>query len=67
MGMRTKTEHEGAELERRAVKAHLKRSIKDADKISPKDGGPLVKLWLEGALKWVEGRCKRYRERKGGL
>jgi hypothetical protein len=62
-----KTEHEGAELERRAFKAYLKRCIKQAAGISQKDGGPLVKLWLEGAFKWVEGRSARYKKRKGGL
>ena len=58
--MAKQTYHEGAEAERKAFKANLKRSLK----ICPE---PLVKLWIEGKLKWIEGRCKRYKKIKGGL
>ena len=51
-----KTYHEGAEDERRAFKAFLKRQIKKAGKCTDED-----------VLAWVQGRCDRYRKRKGGL
>ena len=67
MPKKSGTMHEGAELERRAFKAYLRRQIKDTGGIGPRNGEALVKLWLEGALKWTQGRCDRYKARKGGL
>lgn len=58
--MATKTYHEGAEAERKAFKANLRRDLKTCPE-------PLVRLWIEGKLKWIAGRCDRYRARKGGL
>jgi hypothetical protein len=52
--MTKKTYHEGAEAERKAFKAFLKRKLKV--------GGS-----MEMALAWVQGRCDRYRKIKGGL
>ena len=55
--MAEKTYHEGAEAERKAFKAYLKRQLKNGK-------GPFV---LTNVLRWVQARCDRYRKRKGGL
>ena len=57
----TPTFHEGAELERRAFKAFLKRVI------AIRGNDSVVKDWARGALDWVQHRCDRYKKRKGGL
>lgn len=58
----TKTYHEGAKEERRAILARVRREIKKADKHSVG--------WLE-ALRVIEqcimGRVERYRAKEGGL
>ena len=54
------TYHEGAEAERKAFKSNLKRDLKNCSE-------PLVKLWIESKLKWIAGRCDRYKKRLGGL
>lgn len=56
-----KTFHEGAELERRAFKAYLKRQL------NLQRGAVPAKLWGSDILEWVQGRCDRYKKRKGGL
>ena len=52
-----RTYHEGAEAERRAFKAYLKRLV---------ERGAADNL-LSQIKTWVQGRCDRYRKRKGGL
>ncbi|MGA2270277.1 MAG: hypothetical protein ABSH44_17535 [Bryobacteraceae bacterium] len=58
---KTPSFHEGAEMERRAFKAFLKREIKI------RGNDTVVTAWAQGALEWVQGRCDRYKKRKGGL
>ena len=58
--VKPKTYHEGAEDERRAVKARLKGRMLKAGSAEE-----LAVLRTEYA--WVQGRCDRYKKRKGGL
>jgi len=58
--MTKKTYHEGAEAERKAFKAYLKRQLTGI--LHPAAGDK-----LKDALVWVQGRCDRYHRRKGGL
>ena len=51
-----KTFHEGAEYERKAFKAYLKRQYKTSAMIA-----------IEEILTWVQDRCNRYKKAKGGL
>ena len=62
MAVTKKTYHEGAEAERKAFIAYLRRQNRKAQTHS--EG------WLEAigcAVTWVQGRCDRYKKRKGGL
>jgi hypothetical protein len=58
--MTKKTYHEGAEAERKAFRANLRRDLRNASEIS-------VRAYIEGKLKWVQGRCDRYKKIAGGL
>lgn len=51
---------EGAKIERKAVKAYLRRLLR---KITDTEARQLV----EQAIRWLEGRPARYRKRPGGL
>jgi hypothetical protein len=53
VAMTKKTYHEGAEAERKAFKAYLKRQPRSPE--------------VEMALAWIKGRCDRYKKVKGGL
>lgn len=55
-----RTYNAGAEAERKATKAYLRRLIRGAPDRS-------TLLTVEAVLRWVQGRCDRYRKREGGL
>lgn len=58
--MAEQTYHDGANQERRALRAFLRRRLKAAT-----DAG--AKAALTEALEWVKGRARRYRAKQGGL
>ncbi|MCS7261025.1 MAG: hypothetical protein NZ765_09615 [Anaerolineae bacterium] len=54
------TKRQAAMIERKAVKAYLRRKL-------AKVTDPAARQVLEQTIRWVEGRPARYRKRKGGL
>jgi hypothetical protein len=63
----SQTFHEGAELERRAFKAYLRRMLKTTEDGPTSDQRTGVQVSLKASLRFVQGRCDRYKKRKGGL
>jgi hypothetical protein len=54
---------EGARLERRVFRAYLRRRLAQVQA----DGNWFVMTTLEAALRWVQGRQRRYDAKRGGL